>query len=348
MFTALMVSVFISAISIQMVHAGVMSQIYSQVKSVMVTQSIDIGDTHKGNSQTVIALKPSDLRNIADNTGTNIASTLTIRPSTDMGMGGGDDDNGAVDTAIYEVKDGDSMTSVAKMFDVSQNTIRWANSLKSDSFKVGQILIIPPITGVIHDIKSGDTVESIAKKYKADKADIYRYNGLNEKSDLNVGDSIVIPDGEIVVATDSIKVKPKAKVKKSVYKKDGSSRLIESYTDDLGAYFMRPISGGKKTQGLHGHNGIDLGGVPVGTSVMAAAAGTVTVARNSGYNGGYGEMIIIKHDNGTMTVYGHLSAVYVYEGQSVSQGDSIGALGNTGKSTGPHLHFEVRGAVNPF
>src|SRR5690606_1590516 len=101
------------------------------------------------------------------------------------------------------------------------------------------------------------------------------------------------------------------------------------------------------TQGLHGYNGIDLG-APVGTGVYASAGGSVILAKSSGWNGGYGNYIIISHDNGTQTLYSHLSSVNVSLGQRVSQGDLIGAVGSTGKSTGPHLHFEVRGASNPL
>jgi murein DD-endopeptidase MepM/ murein hydrolase activator NlpD len=81
---------------------------------------------------------------------------------------------------------------------------------------------------------------------------------------------------------------------------------------------------------------------------MASANGRVILAKMGGYNGGYGNMIILSHDDGVQTVYAHLSRIDIRTGQSVSQGQTIGAVGNTGKSTGPHLHFEVRGAKNPF
>ena len=112
-------------------------------------------------------------------------------------------------------------------------------------------------------------------------------------------------------------------------------------------YFVRPIIGGIKTQGIHGQNAVDIG-APVGTPILASAGGTILVGKNSGYNGGYGRMIIVSHPNGTQTVYGHMNSVYVNAGQTVSQGEQIGESGNSGKSTGPHLHFEVRGAENPF
>ena len=338
----LVVVAAVSLVGLQVVRAGVIGQIYTQIKSSIGTQTVETTHTYKGNSQTVTALKPAGIDNNKDPD--TVLAMLAIRPSVDNGVSVEEDEQS--DTVIYEVKDGDTLGSVSEMFDVSKNTIRWANNLKSDTFKVGQILIVPPMTGVIHEVKKGDTIDNIAKKYKADKAEIYKYNGINEKSELVVGNTLMVPDGEVIIVKKVIDNKKTNKQKG--YKKDGSSRLIESYSNDLGSYFIRPIVGGKKTQGLHGHNGIDLGGMPVGTSVLAAAPGIVSVARSSGYNGGYGEMIILRHDNGTMTVYGHLSAVYVYEGQVVGQGDTIGELGNTGKSTGPHLHFEVRGAVNPF
>jgi murein DD-endopeptidase MepM/ murein hydrolase activator NlpD len=112
-------------------------------------------------------------------------------------------------------------------------------------------------------------------------------------------------------------------------------------------YYMKPFIVGTKTQGLHGYNAVDYG-MPVGSPIYAAAAGTVIISKSSGYNGGYGKYIVIEHQNSTQTLYGHLSNPIVSVGQSVIQGQLIGYSGNTGKSTGPHLHFEVRGAKNPF
>jgi murein DD-endopeptidase MepM/ murein hydrolase activator NlpD len=98
---------------------------------------------------------------------------------------------------------------------------------------------------------------------------------------------------------------------------------------------------------LHGHNGIDLA-APVGTPVLASAGGKVIVSRMGGYNGGYGIYVVISHSNGTQTLYAHLNANWVSVGEEVVQGQVIGTVGRTGRVTGPHLHFEVRGAKNPF
>ncbi|KKW46945.1 MAG: Peptidase M23 [Parcubacteria group bacterium GW2011_GWB1_57_6] len=101
------------------------------------------------------------------------------------------------------------------------------------------------------------------------------------------------------------------------------------------------------TQGLHGWNGIDFG-APRGTPIRAAADGTVIIARAGGWNGGYGNYIVLQHANGTQTLYSHNSSNAVGMGQAVTQGQVIGYVGATGRVTGTHLHFEVRGAANPF
>jgi murein DD-endopeptidase MepM/ murein hydrolase activator NlpD len=98
---------------------------------------------------------------------------------------------------------------------------------------------------------------------------------------------------------------------------------------------------------MHGHNGADLAG-KMGTPILASAGGVVRVAKSSGYNFGYGNYVIVTHDNGSETVYAHMSGVTVSPGQRVSQGQQVGTLGSTGNSTGPHLHFEIRGAYNPW
>ncbi|MBV9349680.1 MAG: peptidoglycan DD-metalloendopeptidase family protein [Patescibacteria group bacterium] len=252
------------------------------------------------------------------------------------------------------MRDGDTLAKIAKMFDISENTILWANDLKKASdVKPGDTLTILPVSGIEHVVTKGETVASLAKKFGADPTDISDFNDLPDGASLTVGETIIIPDG---IDSPPPVIPPKAKGNSSSSSTSSSSagsvgsyeRLIPGYGgESLPGYFIRPINGGVKTQGLHGYNAVDLG-TPVGTPVMAAAEGTVIVARGSGYNGGYGKYIAINHSNGTQTVYGHLSEVYVTVGQHIDQGSIIGLSGNTGRSTGPHLHFEVRGAANPF
>ena len=238
----------------------------------------------------------------------------------------------------YTVQSGDTLQSIAKMFGVSVNTIIWANNINGHTVTRGQTLVILPVSGTLHTIAKGDTLQSVAKKYKADADEIAAYNGLDASSSLVVGDSIIIPDGEGAVITVGKTYDGHKVVFRSNPYKGGDG-------PDENSYYVRPLVGGVKTQGLHGWNAIDIG-TPIGTKIFAAAAGQVIIARASGWNGGYGNYIAISHDNGTETVYGHLSKVFVQAGESVYQGQVIGLSGSTGNSTGPHLHFEVRGAHN--
>ena len=239
--------------------------------------------------------------------------------------------SGTGQISVYIVRTGDTLSEIAEMFGVSANTIIWANDIRGTSIKVGQELVILPISGVRHVVKSGDTLKSVATKYRADLNDVLLYNGLAIGDKIKSGDVIIIPDG-VISATQVSSVK--------------NSAGAQTYPVYSG-YYIRPIVGGRKTQGIHGNNGVDLA-APTGTPILAAADGRVIVSRAGGYNGGYGSYLVISHPNGTQTLYAHLSQNSVFVGQSVAQGQIIGAVGNTGKSTGSHLHFEIRGAKNPF
>ncbi len=234
--------------------------------------------------------------------------------------------------SIYVVRDGDSLSQIAEIFNVSVNTIIWSNDIKRGSLITpGQTLVILPISGLQHTVKKGDTLESIAKKYKGDLEEILQYNGLEESAVLAVGDVVTVPDGEIATP---------------VYY--GTYSLISgSSGPEYAGYYLRPVAGGRKTQGLHGYNGVDLA-APYGTPILASAGGVVIISRNSGWNGGYGKYIVIKHGNGTQTLYAHNNSNIVYQGTTVVQGQVIGYVGSSGRSTGAHTHFEVRGAKNPF
>lgn len=234
--------------------------------------------------------------------------------------------------SLYVVRKGDTLSGIAKMFDVSTNTVLWANDLKSaKDIHPGDQLVILPISGIKHTVVKGESLASIVKKYKGDLGEVLAYNGWEEGHKVAVGDEVIVPHGI-----------ESAPVRASV-----TSPLRSAGGPEIAGYFMRPLIGGRKSQGLHGYNGIDIA-TPIGTPIMASAQGTVTVARGYGYNGGYGQYVVVSHPNGTQTVYGHLSSVIVSQGQSVVQGQVIGYSGNTGKSTGAHLHFEIRGARNPF
>ena len=238
---------------------------------------------------------------------------------------------GADQISIYVVREGDSLSQIGEMFGVTTNTIVWANDLRRGNvITPGQTLVILPVSGITHTVQKGDTLASVVKKYKGEVGEVLEFNGLSEDATLSVGDSVVIPYGQA----------PQTSISTSAIASGSGGPVLDGY-------FLRPVVGGRKSQGIHGYNGVDLA-ASSGTSVLSSASGQVLLSKSYGYNGGYGQYIVVKHPNGTQTLYAHLSANYVFAGMNVVQGQVIGEVGNSGRSTGPHLHFEVRGARNPF
>lgn len=258
-------------------------------------------------------------------------SIHTVRPCTESGC--------------------ETLSHIAEMYGVSVNTILWANDISDPkSVRAGDTLVILPITGVRHIVKDKETLASIAKKYGAETSeqvaamtsDIMAYNRLASASEISVGDTVVIPGGVMHTAAVSSTI-----AKSSSSSSSSASRSTATTARSSGAGFVNPLPGGVRTQGIHGYNAVDIAAAS-GTPIRAAADGEVIVSRSSGWNGGYGIYIVIKHANGAQTLYSHMSGVTVGSGARVTAGETIGYVGNTGKSTGPHLHFEVRGATNPF
>lgn len=237
--------------------------------------------------------------------------------------------------SIYVVRPGDTLSAIAEMFDVSVNTILWANDLpRASRIQVGQTLTILPVTGITYTVKKGDTLASIAKRYGGDASEIASYNGL--EGALAAGSEIIIPDGEAIAPVPSTSPR------------QGASYVSNPGSPTQAGYYLRPISGGIRSQGIHGYNGVDLA-APIGTPIVASAAGDVMIAKSSGWNGGYGQYVVIQHDNGSQTLYSHNSSVIVGVGEHVQQGQVIGYVGESGKATGPHVHFEIRNGIrNPF
>lgn len=236
----------------------------------------------------------------------------------------------------YRVLGGDSLASIAKRFNLSVNSIKWSNNLKNDLIKPGQVLEIPPFDGIIHKVEAGETVYSIAKKYNVTAQNIANFP-LNDFADsdtfaLNSGQTLFVPGGVIenkpVIQTQFI-----AQIQAGVR---GSSN------------FIWPTSGIITQYPVVYHMALDIAN-PSAPAVLAADSGTVVYA--GCLNWGYGCHIIIDHGNGYQTLYGHLSSFSVEAGNSVSQGSQIGVMGSTGRSTGMHLHFEIRSGgvlLNPL
>ncbi len=300
-------------------------------------------EEHVENAQTLALLRPA--RNIDPNPSHGGAELVVVDGEAllaEVVPGSAEDSTVAVpkeadQISLYEVKEGDTLSQVASMFDVSVNTIVWANGLSSGTgIQPGQVLLILPISGVQYTVKKGDTLAAIAERYGGDKDEILAYNDLSSEL-LSVGSVITIPGGEV----------PAEKPKEAAPKKGSAGVKGGASSGGGSGYFIHPVPGAVRTQGLHGYNGIDFG-AGAGTPIRAAAAGTVIVSREGGWNGGYGNYVVIDHPNGTQTLYAHNTSNTVWQGQKVVQGQVIGYMGNTGRSTGNHLHFEVRGAKNPF
>lgn len=275
-------------------------------------------------------------------TNLNILSDNALVPSTGpLGVSNGAEtpDPLLSDTSVYVVRKGDSVSKIAEMFGVSTNTILSANDMKkNDKLAEGDVLLILPVSGVKHTVTKNQTLKSIAKLYKVDVADITNFNGLEENEKLSIGDELMIPNGQTPESS-----KPIQNLRESI---DKDKKYYESHpVQNLAGYFINPVPGYRKSQGIHDKNGVDFA-IAKGTPIKAPASGRVTLARN-GYNGGFGNLIIISHPNGVETLYAHMSKLGTTTGAQVAQGEVIGYVGSTGRSSGPHLHFEVHGARNP-
>lgn len=231
----------------------------------------------------------------------------------------------------YAVQSGDTIASLASKFGVSQEAIIWQNKLtKKSILKPGQILQILPVTGVSHKVEKGETVYSIAKKFSAEAQAIvdFPFNTFvnDETFALAVGQILIIPDG----------TPPKEAPAPSAF-----ARLTpDAGTITASGVFIWPASGRISQGFVWYHKGIDIANKS-GADILAADSGRIVVA---GWpdNVGYGNRVIIDHGNGYTTLYAHLSQVSVVSGQTVARGDRIGKMGSTGRSTGTHLHIEIR------
>lgn len=281
----------------------------------------------------------------SDGSNRNIVSDNALAPATSpMDSVGGSENTieefSPEDISVYVVRQGDAISKIALMFDVSVNTILWANDMKKgDKLSAGDVLFILPFSGIEHTVTKGQTLKSIAKLYKADIDEIALANGIAASDLLALGDKLMIPDAVKSEEGD----KPVKNLNASIAK---DKQYYELHPiKNLSGYYVNPVPGYRKSQGLHDKNGIDMA-MPKGTPIHVAASGIVTLARN-GYNGGFGNLVIISHPNGTETLYAHQSKIATSTGAQVAQGEVIGYVGSTGRSTGPHLHFEVHGARNP-
>lgn len=215
----------------------------------------------------------------------------------------------------YKVRPGDNVGLLARKFGVSSQTIGGSSKKihNMDEIWVGLKLTIPSQDGILYKVKKGETLAMVANRFKVPLAKILRVNDFDNPDDIPIGNYIFLPD-----------VKPK----------------------NLFRAFLWPVRG-RITSGFgwrrhpfirkwHFHDGLDIG--VRYTKVRASKSGRVTYA---GWMGGYGKVVILSHPGNYKTLYAHNSRLYVRKGQYVRQGQWISRSGNTGRSTGPHVHFEV-------
>ncbi len=236
----------------------------------------------------------------------------------------------------HTVEDGETLSSIATRYGLQVDTILWENDLTAQStLKPGQQLRVLPVDGIRHKVARGETIYSIGKKYGLDDSQVqvivdYPFNEFrnNETFELAIGQQLMVPDG----------AKPNVV-------RTAPARTAVAFTPDAGAVsatgsFVWPAQGGISQGYRFYHRAIDIsnrGGGPI----LAADSGVVTVA---GWidNSGYGNRVMVDHGNGFVTLYAHLSVIQVQPGQRVSRGSLLGQMGSTGRSTGTHLHFEIR------
>jgi murein DD-endopeptidase MepM/ murein hydrolase activator NlpD len=233
----------------------------------------------------------------------------------------------------YTVEGGDTLARIGEKFGVSVDTIKWANDLKRDSLSVGQELKIPPVTGIVHKVREGETIYSISKRYKTDAQKIVNFP-FNDFADLdtfalNVGQTLIVPDG-VPPAAPAI-----------------AAPAPPIFAGGTGQ-FLWPAGGTITQYPVWYHNALDIAN-NAAPGIAAAGEGVVTLVEYLRY--GYGQHIVLNNGDGLSTLYAHLSEIYVKVGDRVARGQIIGKMGSTGRSSGIHLHFEVRKngvIVNPL
>ncbi len=242
----------------------------------------------------------------------------------------------------YTVQKGDTISTVAKRFGIDSDTIRWANDLKNDSITVGDIIKILPVTGIAHKVERGDTVYTIAKKYSSNPQGIVDF----PFNDFANPQTFSLVEGQMVIVPDGI-----APEEKNNYAPRQPRYVARQGNEAVVGGFSWPVRGTMNQYYSWYHRGVDLGAA-VGTPILAATNGTVSQVYTSGWNGGYGVHVIVSGSNGYTSLYAHMSSVNVSPGDTVTAGSSVlGWVGMTGRTTGPHLHFELMGgggAVDPL
>ncbi len=245
-------------------------------------------------------------------------SSHTSRPKTDGVLE-------KMELVTYTVEKGDTLTSIAQKFSTTAESISAINNLASpDAIDAGaSISLLRNGSGTVRRVAQGDTIWNISRSYDVTVEAILGANQLENENQLVVGELLILPGA---------KVAPQAQIASASWRDTLTWPVTGAITSGYG-WRIHPITGKRDF-----HEGLDIA-APLGTPVKAALPGKVT---HVGWTGGYGRLVVVSHDNGIETRYGHLSEYAVEVGRRVSIGDTLGYAGQSGNATGPHCHFEIR------
>lgn len=235
--------------------------------------------------------------------------------------------------AAYRVKKGDMIGIIAEEFGVTQDTIISVNNIRqSRLLQIGQYLKIPSMPGILYTVRDdGERLDSIAEKYGISLEKCALVNNLEQECSLSAGATLFLPDAELDWVT-------RQEINGDLFTRPLRGRY---YFSSYWGWRSSPFTGKRSF-----HGGIDMA-ASTGTPVYAALDGTVVEASE---NATYGKYVVVKHHSGYRTLYAHLSRINTRAGRYVYSNTKIGEVGNTGLSTGPHLHFAVYkngSSVNP-
>ncbi|MDR1482498.1 MAG: LysM peptidoglycan-binding domain-containing M23 family metallopeptidase [Synergistaceae bacterium] len=242
----------------------------------------------------------------------------------------------------YAIKNGDTLWNVANAFDLDVNSLFGCNKLsETDILKVGSVIRVPNQDGIFVKVKSGQTVGGLAKQYGIFMEAIISANEIKKGATLTQGKEIFLPGAKVSISSETGGTKSAAarNAKEKVVARRGFGWPVVGKISSSYGWRRDPVRGGRDF-----HTGLDIR-APRGRPIVAAAAGRVV---HSGWMGGYGRTIVISHPGGTTTLYGHSSKLLVGVGANVKRGQRIALVGSTGRSTGNHLHFEVRQKGRPM
>ncbi|PTY40041.1 M23 family metallopeptidase [Brachyspira hampsonii] len=267
-----------------------------------------------------------------------VTSAVTLENATDIFYNYITSDNTLVgDGTIgmkydeYIIEEGDNLTVISKKIGVNLDTLVSVNKMSNaNRLRPGQKIVIPNRNGLLYTMKKNETIEDVAERYDVSLSRILNLNKISSPSSIEEGDDIFLPGAKYTLDERIDKFGQMFSIPTTI------TRISSVF-----GYRVHPITGVRTK-----HMGVDIPG-RLNTPVYAARKGKVIFA---GYSGGYGNLVIVRHDKGYTTYYAHLNSITTRSGATVGVGVMIGRMGSTGRSTGSHLHFEVRRngvALNP-